>query len=204
MLIAIAGASGSGKSTLAQSIAASLGSDCAFVSLDSYYHPLDHLPFPERERSNFDHPDALDWDLLIQHLTGLASGSPVEEPVYDFSRHTRAMQTRLVRPTRFLILEGILALHHASVRALCGLKVYVEAPDDCCLQRRMARDIAERGRTPESVERQYEETVRPMAAQFVWPSRQWADLVVTGTSCLTESQDAVLALLPLRQRAAGC
>lgn len=188
----IAGASGSGKSQLARHVAAALRQPTALLSLDCYYRELDHLPLGQRHRMNFDHPDALDWDLFLEHLRALSEGRAVDEPVYLFDQHTRAATRRRIEPAPFIIVEGILALHQPDVRSRLDLRVYVDTPDEVCFERRLERDVAERGRTPGSVKAQYEETVRPMAALYVWPSRWWAHLVVPGTGGFGLSVAAVL------------
>lgn len=195
-IIGIGGPSGSGKSTLAAHLCKALAPARAeIITLDSYYFPLDHLTPAERASRNFDHPDSLDWALIAQHLAALLRGEAIEEPIYRFDLHTRDARTRRVEPAPYVLIEGILALHDASLRALMHRKVYIDTQDPQCLTRRLRRDIAERGRTAESVEAQYEQTVRPMAEQFVWPSRQWADLVVSGERGYDEPVRAVLALL---------
>lgn len=196
--IGIAGASGSGKSELATHVAAVLPAPAAVISLDCYYRVLDHLSLAQRELVNFDHPDALDWELFLSHLNALARGEPVDEPVYLFDQHTRAPDSRRIEPVPFVIIEGILALHHASVRARMNLLVYVDTPDEICFSRRLERDVRERGRTRDSVIRQYEETVRPMAALFVWPSQRYADVLVAGTGGFEHSVAAVLKAVDQR------
>lgn len=135
---------------------------------------------------NFDHPDALDWLLIEQHVRLLASGCAIEEPIYDFARHTRTGQTRRVEPGRCVVLEGILALHSEAIRRLLDVRIFVSTPDRVCLERRLARDIVERGRTRECVLNQYERTVRPMAEKFVDPTRAFAHLVVAGDAPRSE------------------
>jgi len=199
-LIGVAGLSGSGKTALARELLTNLPS-CDVVTLDSYYHPQSHRTVEERARLNFDHPDALDWSLLNEHLQALSDGKAIEEPVYDFATHTRSPNTRRVEPRECLIVEGILALHRSEVRALLKMTVYVSTDDKECLRRRLERDICERGRTRECVLAQYEETVWPMAQAFVLPSRQFAGLTVSGQEPLHDSVAGVLHYLKL-QRAA--
>ncbi len=194
VLIAIAGASGSGKTTLAEELAREL--EGTHFHLDHYYRDLGHIAPEERAARNFDHPDAIDHELLLEHLRALAGGLAVEQPCYDFARHTRIPgQTVLVREPHALLIDGIFALHWPAVRALAALKVYVDTPDAICYERRLRRDVRERGRTPEGVLKHYAETVRPMAERFVRPSARWADLVVDGTASLDWSVEQVLAAL---------
>ena len=192
-LIGIAGPSGSGKTALARKLAPLLPRDSIVISLDSYYLPQSHLPYDERTKLNFDHPDALDWDLLLTHLDRLRHGHAVEQPIYRFEQHTRDTKTRRVPPRPFVILEGILALYSPKVRAMLDLKVFVDTRDEECLGRRIKRDVVERGRTEASVLFQYESTVRPMAAQFVLPGRDLADLVVSGEEPIGSGVERVLA-----------
>lgn len=194
-VIGVAGLSGSGKSELARQLASRLPGECAVLSLDSYYHPQPHLPAPDRARVNYDHPDSLDWKLLESHLEALTRGQAIDEPRYLFAEHTRSNQTRRVEPQPFLILEGILTLHRAEIRNLLDLKTFVETPPEECLRRRMERDVAERGRTRESVIDQYHQTVWPMAIEFVLPSRQFANLSVSGEQPVDQAVDAVLYAL---------
>jgi uridine kinase len=194
-LIGVAGLSGSGKTALARQLAPRLDSGCEVITLDSYYHAQHHLSITERAETNYDHPDALDWDLLTRHLAEWRAGVTIEELHYSFEHHTRSTHTRRVDPQPFLILEGILTLHSQEIRELLDLKVYVTTRPEECLRRRMERDIAERGRTRESVVEQYEKTVWPMALKFVLPSREAADLVVSGEEPPDESVGAVLRVL---------
>lgn len=194
VLIGIAGASGSGKTELSRRLLLRLG-DARVVSLDSYYLDLSEWPLERRAAFNFDHPDALDQETLVRQIGEIAEGCPVDVPVYDFATHTRSRLVERIEPARFILVEGLFALHFADLRALYTLKVYVETPDEICFTRRMARDTRERERTPESVEEQYRVTVRPMAERFVWPSRVFADLVVSGTQPIQQAVEAVLSEL---------
>ncbi len=186
-LIGIAGPSGAGKTELARLIAARLPGPAALISLDSYYRPLSHLSFEDRARWNFDHPDSLDWELIHDHLQRLAAGKPIDEPIYLFDLHARAPETRHVEAAPFVIVEGLFTLYDARVRSLLDARIFVSAPDEVCLERRLARDVVERGRTPESVREQYARTVRPMAEQYVLPTRIYAGLIVSGLDPLEES-----------------
>ena len=173
------------------------------ITLDAYYHPQSHLSLDQRAHLNYDHPDALDWPLLASHLASLTRGEPIQEPVYLFDQHTRAQESRLIEPQPIVIVEGILALHHPDVRELLDLAVFVTTRDEECLRRRLERDIAERGRTRESVLEQYNNTVWPMAIQHVLPSREFASLVVSGEEPLDESVAAVLRILQTRRAASA-
>lgn len=181
VVVAIGGGSGSGKSYLAQRLIERLGKKrCVLIEQDSYYRDLSALPLVERAQRNFDHPDALDFDLLIRHLVDLINGRSIAKPVYDFVQHTRRPETVIVRPAEVVIVEGILVLHDARLRALCDFCVFVDAPLEVRLQRRLARDTAERGRTAESVQAQFAQSVLPMHRAFVEPSRVFADVVLNG------------------------
>jgi len=202
--IGIAGLSGSGKTALAHQVAARLEGQSTALTLDSYYRGQSDRLLAERAKLNYDHPDALDWLLLRQHLSALAGGEAIDEPVYRFDLHTRAAETRRVHSAPFIILEGILALHCAEIRDVLDLKVFVVTDPSECLRRRMERDIAERGRTRASVMEQYESTVWPMALEYVLPSRVYADLIVSGEEPIDQGADQVLrriALLTQRQAA---
>ena len=194
VIIGIAGCSGSGKTSLARELAREL--EGTHFHLDHYYRDLSHLSLEERYRENFDHPDALEVDLLAEHIEELASGRSIARPQYDFASYTRipAASVAVYEP-HILVIDGILALHFAALRRLYHLSVYVDTPDEICYQRRLARDVRERGRTPESVAADYAKTVRPMAEQFVQPSAQYADLVVDGTSSFDWSVEQVLSTL---------
>ena len=193
-IIGISGPSSSGKTELARRLVAELPGT-AIVSLDSYYRGRQELPFEEREKLNFDHPDALEWELLQEHLQAIGEGRAFEEPVYSFARHVRIAGTRRIEPAEFLIVEGLFVLYWPELRAILDTKVYVWTDPEVCYRRRMARDVAERGRTPEYVRAQYERTVRPGAEQFVCPTREYADLVVSGEKPFEESVGAVLRAL---------
>jgi uridine kinase len=192
-LIGIAGPSGSGKTELARALAVALGAP--IVSLDSYYRDLGRPPFEERARTNFDLPDAIEIELLLAHLGSLAGGGEAEIPVYDFTRHLRTDRTETVRAGQFGVLEGLWTLYWEDLRRLLRTKVYVDTADRVCFERRLARDIGERGRSAESVAARYAAMTRPMARRYVLPERRFADLVVSGVQPIEESVKAVRALL---------
>lgn len=194
LIIGIAGCSGSGKTTLARELATQL--DACLFPFDFYYRDLAHLCFEDRCDHNFDHPDSLEHELLVEHVRELSEGRPVERPVYDFSTHTRVPdQTDRLEPTRVVIVEGILALHYVDLLPLYDFSIYVDAPNEVCLNRRIYRDMRERGRTEESVRAQFAATAQPMADQYVLPSQTHADVTVPGTESLDWSIELILRQL---------
>lgn len=178
MIMGIAGGTGSGKTLVARSVGDALGRRIALLGQDSYYIDRSNLSPAERDRINFDHPDAFDHDLLIEHLNQLAQGRPVEMPVYDYATHSRTGETVRVDPAPVIVVEGILVLAVPALRSLLDVKVFVDTDADVRFIRRLSRDIRERGRTPESVISQYLEVVRPMHLEFVEPSKRYADIIV--------------------------
>jgi uridine kinase len=179
LLIGIAGGTGSGKSTVARKIAEGLPAESvAVIDHDSYYRHRADLTFEARCKLNFDHPDALDTDLLVGHLQALREGQPVDVPIYDFKVHARLEERRRVVPTRIVIVEGILVFVEERVRRLLDVKIFVDTDADIRVFRRIRRDLEQRGRTFQSVREQYYATVRPMHLQFVEPTKRWADLIV--------------------------
>ena len=190
ILIGIAGCSGSGKTTLASELATQL--NATLFPLDLYYRDLSQFPLDERDKRNFDHPDSLESELFIRHIRDLAQGKTIQRPVYDFSRHARvAGAFDPITPKSFVIVEGILALHYPELPPLYHFSVYVDAPNELCLRRRIYRDMRERGRTEESVRAQFEATARPMAELYVLPSRTHASITVQGTDSLDWSIEQV-------------
>lgn len=190
-LIAITGASGSGKTYLANALRQALAEqipsdDIGLISEDSYYRNQDHLPMAERERVNYDHPDAFEHDLLLEHLKQLRSGLTTEIPCYDYGVHTRSPHCQITEPSPVLILEGILLLHDSRLRHHYDLSVFVDTPLDVCLLRRVQRDVQARGRSRESVVRQFKETVKPMYREFIEPTRAYADLILSGEEEVTD------------------
>jgi len=179
VLIGVAGGTASGKTILADRIGEELGTRrIAIIKQDSYYRALNDLPFEERQKQNFDHPDAFDKELLVTHLRRLLEGSEIGMPVYDFKRHRRLKKTISVSGCQIIILEGILILDDPVLRALMDIKVYIDTDSDIRLLRRIRRDVSERGRTLELVLDQYEKSVRPMHQQFIEPSKRFADVIV--------------------------
>lgn len=179
IIIGIAGPSASGKSLLANTIVSELGSDqVVVISEDSYYKDNSHLTFAEREHINYDHPDSLDHVLLSNHLRRLQRGESVEIPVYSHSKHARMSNTRLIGPHAIIVLEGILLFSDSELRKIMDIRIFMSAPLDVCLTRRIKRDVVERHRSIDSVLHQYETTVRPMYLQFIEPFSRYADLIV--------------------------
>jgi len=178
-ILGVAGGTGSGKTTVVRSILDAAGGDrIALIEQDSYYRDIDWRSEADLLRHNFDHPAAIDNDLLVAHLAALKAGHPVEVPVYDFVRHRRTPRTRRVLPLPVILLEGILIFVEPALRDLLDFKIYVDTDADLRLIRRLGRDIAERGRSVKDVLRQYLETVRPMHLEFVEPSKRWADVII--------------------------
>jgi len=179
VVIGVAGGTGSGKTTVAREILKRAGTEqISLIQHDAYYKDLGSLPSAQRALFNFDHPDALENSLLIAHLQQLKAGQAIEMPVYDFTTHTRTAQTKPVPPHRVIMLEGILIFGDEDLRDLMDVKIYVDTDADIRFIRRLERDIAERGRTMESVVHQYLATVRPMHQRFVEPSKRYADIII--------------------------
>jgi uridine kinase len=179
LILGVAGGSGSGKTTVVEEILRSLHpASITVIHHDSYYKDLVHMPFEERAEVNFDHPDALETSLLVEHLTKLRAGESVNVPVYDFATHTRTKEVRTVEATGVIIVDGILVLADPRLRDLTDIKVFVNTDDDIRFIRRLRRDIRDRGRSLESVVDQYLSTVRPMHQAFVEGSRAFADIII--------------------------
>jgi uridine kinase len=193
VIIGIAGGTGSGKTTVARSIYDRVGKDrIDWISHDSYYRNFDALTAEERHRINFDHPDSLETELLARHIDVLCKGSSVEVPVYDFTTHSRKVETHRVEPRRVIIVEGILVLAEPELRKRIDIKLFVDTPADIRFVRRLTRDIQQRGRSFESVIQQYMTTVRPMHEEFVEPSKRYADLIIPEGG---ENQVAIEAII---------
>lgn len=178
-VIGVAGGSGSGKTTVVRRIVDSLGPEhVTLLQHDRYYRDRNDLRLEERAALNYDHPNSLETELLVRHVRDLRSGKPVEVPQYDFTRHARLADTETFQPRRALIVEGILIFADAALRDLMDIKVFVDTDSDTRFIRRLQRDVAERGRTMESVIDQYQTTVKPMHLEFVEPSKRYADVIV--------------------------
>jgi uridine kinase len=197
ILLAIAGCSGSGKTTLAAELARTLGG--VHFHFDNYYRDLAHLSLVERARQNFDDPALIESPLLIEHVAALAKGKPIERPLYDFATFIRIPgKSETFRPGPYVIVEGLFALYYPELLPLYQLRIYVDTPDDLCFERRLKRDMDERGRTAESVRRQYDATVRPASLAYVRPSAVNADLAVDGTGALDWKVERVLSEMRAR------
>jgi uridine kinase len=178
-LIGVAGGSNSGKTTIAERLAELMGSEhLSLIRLDSYYIERKDEPIEVRAQANYDHPDAFDWDLLNDHLAALTAGASVEVPVYDYTIHDRSEHADVVPPSRVVVVEGILVLWEPRLRERFDLKIFVDTPADLRIIRRLRRDVAERGRTTDSILDQYLTTVRPAHELFIEPSKRYADVIV--------------------------
>lgn len=193
-LVGIAGPSCSGKTELARWLSARTGAP--ILNLDHYYRDMTGIPLEVRAKTNFDEPASLDEAEIIADARALADGCNVQAPRYDFAQHTRVPGGEVIVPGRMVILEGLFALYWPELREVLDTRLYVDAPDEVCFERRLARDVKERGRTPESVRWQFETTVRPMAHLHILPARHFAHLVLSGTDPVEVSGERALALLP--------
>ncbi|MCZ0716704.1 uridine kinase [Aerococcus kribbianus] len=179
IIIGVTGGTGSGKTSVTRKIMANYEDvSLAYIEQDAYYKDQSHLSFEERVKTNYDHPLAFDTALLKKHLQMLLNGQAIDMPVYDYSAHTRSQETVHISPKEVIILEGILILYDEELRDLMDIKVYVDTDDDIRIIRRIQRDIAERGRSLESVIKQYTEVVKPMHEQFIEPTKRYADLII--------------------------
>ena len=194
LVIGIAGGSGSGKTTVAQAILQRVGPErIAFLQHDSYYKDLGGLPPAQRNEFNFDHPNSLETELLIEHICALRAGKAVEVPIYDFSTDSRTAQTFTVQPRNVILVEGILIFTEPDLRKVFDIKIFVDTDPDLRFIRRLERDIHERGRSTESVIKQYLHTVRPMHLEFVEPSKRYADIIIPEGGHNTAALDMVVA-----------
>ncbi len=196
LVIGVAGGSGSGKTTLATIILERVGADkIAYLPHDAYYKDLSNLPQNQRTMVNFDHPESLDTRLLIEHIRQLKNHQPIELPIYDFKTHSRTSERRPILPKPVIMVEGILIFAEAALRNLFDVKVFVDTDADIRFIRRLERDLNERGRTTDSVIRQYLATVRPMHLEFVEPSKRYADVIIPEGGLNTVAMDMVVARL---------
>lgn len=194
LVIGIAGGSGSGKTTVAQAILQRVGPDrIAFLQHDSYYKDRSQLPPAQSAEVNFDHPNSLETELLIQHIAALRAGKAVEVPIYDFSTDSRTSQTFTIQPCRVILVEGILIFTESELRKMFDVKIFVDTDADLRFIRRLERDIKERHRTVESVIKQYQRTVRPMHLEFVEPSKRYADVIIPEGGFNTAALDMLAA-----------
>tara|TARA_B100000212_G_scaffold71673_1_gene50557 strand:- start:9450 stop:10064 length:615 start_codon:yes stop_codon:yes gene_type:complete len=184
-IIAIAGGTGSGKSFLAKNLLNMYPKEeMLIIRQDSYYKALHNLNYKDRCNQNFDHPDAIDSILIGNHLEKLLSGDTIYCPIYDFTKHLRKKNAQKVKPRPFIVIEGILMLHYKRLLDFYSLKIFIETPEDVRIKRRIDRDIHSRGRTLESIEKQYYSTVKPMHEKYVQPSKSFSDIVLDGTELI--------------------
>lgn len=196
LIIGIAGGTGSGKTTVVAQIVAELPEDeVCIISQDSYYHDTSDLSFEERTKINFDHPKAIDFDLLVSHLKELRAGNSFEQPVYSFVEHNRTGQTITTVPKKVIIVEGILILAHPDIRAMFDIKIFVHADSDERLIRRLKRDIATRGRDLEEVLNRYQTTLKPMHQQFIEPTKEFADIIIPTNRYNTVAVDVIRSII---------
>jgi len=196
MVVGISGGTGSGKTTLADLILEKIGREkIAYLPHDAYYRDQKHLPIEERAKVNYDHPDSLETELLIEHIEQLKKGHVIEMPQYDFTVHSRKQETLTIKPKRVVLVEGILIFVEKDLRNLFDMKIYVDTDADIRFIRRLTRDVTERGRTVQSVINQYLNTVRPMHLEFVENSKRYADIIVPEGGMNTVALDMVIARL---------
>ncbi|MCB0465516.1 MAG: uridine kinase [Aequorivita sp.] len=196
LIIGIAGGTGSGKTTVVDQIVAELPADeVCVISQDSYYHDTSDLSFTERTKINFDHPKAIDFDLLVSHLKELRNGNSFEQPVYSFVEHNRTGETITTFPKKVIIVEGILILAHPDIREMFDIKIFVHADSDERLIRRLKRDIATRGRDLEEVLNRYQTTLKPMHQQFIEPTKEFADIIIPTNRYNTVAVDVIRSII---------
>ena len=199
LVIGIAGGTGSGKTTVVNQIIQELpeGEVCV-ISQDSYYKDTSHLLFDERTKINFDHPKAIDFDLLVAHLKELKKGNAIEQPIYSFIEHNRTKETITMHPKKVIIVEGILILTHTDIRELFDIKLYVYADSDERLIRRLRRDMSERGRDLDEVINRYQNTLKPMHQQFIEPTKEFADIIIPNNRYNTVAVDLIRKIINQR------
>ncbi len=194
IIIGIAGASGSGKSFFASKLQSKLDRQTLFISQDSYYKQQSTIPLTQRERVNYDHPDAIDFVLFTEHIKALKSGHSINQPVYDFTVHDRKKETLKTDSANIIILDGILLFVVPALNEIIDCKIFIDTPLDVCFIRRLQRDMNDRGRSAESVIKQYMTTVRPMYLKYVLPSKQHADYIINGESSHLHLEDILTIL----------
>lgn len=196
LILGIAGGTGSGKTTVVEQIVSELPDhEVCVISQDSYYHDTSHLSMEERVKINFDHPKAIDFDLLVSHLKELREGKSFEQPVYSFVEHNRTGQTITTAPKKVIIVEGILILSHPDIRDMFDIKIFVHADSDERLIRRLKRDIATRGRDLEEVLSRYQTTLKPMHQQFIEPTKEFADIIIPTNKYNTVAIDVIRTII---------
>jgi len=196
LIIGIAGGTGCGKTTVVNQIINELPEEeVGVISQDSYYNETSHLSYEERVNINFDHPRAIDFDLLQSHLLELKKGNPIHQPVYSFVKHNRTKDTILTHPRKVMIVEGILILTHPEVRSLFDIKIFVHADSDERLIRRMKRDMSERGRDIDEILQRYQSTLKPMHQQFIEPTKEYADIIIPNNKYNTVAVDIVRTII---------
>jgi len=196
LIIGIGGGTGSGKTTVVEQIVAEFPKgQVTIISQDSYYKDLSNLRFEERTKVNFDHPNAIDFELLCKHISALRCGKSIDQPVYSFVEHNRTKETHKTKPTKVLVVEGILILTDARIRDLFDIKIFVHADSDERLIRRLKRDIAERGRDLDEVLMRYQTTLKPMHLQFIEPTKEFADLIIPNNRRNTVAVDVVRTII---------
>lgn len=196
LIIGIAGGTGCGKTTVVNQIINELPpNEVGIISQDSYYNDLSHLSMEDRVKVNFDHPSAIDFELLSKHLVSLRAGKPIEQPVYSFKEHNRTGETETTIPRKVIIVEGILILTHPEVRKLFDIKIYVHADSDERLIRRIKRDVDERGRDMEEVLTRYQSTLKPMHQQFIEPTKEYADIIIPNNKYNTVAINIVRTII---------
>lgn len=196
LIIGIAGGTGCGKTTVVNQIIDQLPeNEVGVISQDSYYKDTSHLSYEERTKINFDHPRAIDFDLLVSHLKILREGNPIHQPVYSFVKHNRTKDTILTHPRKVMIVEGILILTHPEIRDMFDIKIFVHADSDERLIRRLKRDINERGRDLDEVLARYQTTLKPMHQQFIEPTKEFADIIIPNNKYNTVAVDIVRSII---------
>jgi len=196
LIIGIAGGTGCGKTTVVHQIIDELpAEEVGVISQDSYYNDLSHMSYDERVEINFDHPRAIDFKLLAEHLGDLRAGKPIQQPVYSFSEHNRTGETILTHPRKVMIVEGILILTNPQIRGMFDIKIFVHADSDERLIRRLKRDINERGRDLEEVLHRYQVTLKPMHDQFIEPTKEYADIIIPNNKYNTVAVDIVRTII---------